>query len=97
MANARFGPVVLTTTPMTPFTAAGLDVFDIEPLPGDSPLLDLDNVILTPHLGSTSEEAVALAGLGEELKRVVLGGEVQNVVNPEARDSAKPTNQKDVC
>ena len=30
---------------------AGLDVFDYEPLPADSPLAMLDNVILTPHIG----------------------------------------------
>ncbi len=30
---------------------AGLDVFDYEPLPADSPLTMLDNVILTPHIG----------------------------------------------
>ena len=35
---------------------AGLDVFTQEPLPADSPLRNLDNVILTPHIGWTVEE-----------------------------------------
>ena len=34
--------------------AAGLDVTAPEPLPRDHPLLDLDNVVITPHLGSAS-------------------------------------------
>jgi glyoxylate reductase len=36
--------------------AAALDVTDPEPLPRDHPLLGLDNVIITPHLGSGSEQ-----------------------------------------
>ena len=43
---------------------AGLDVFETEPLPADSPLWALDNAIVTPHAGGTSdrypEQALAL-------------------------------------
>jgi D-3-phosphoglycerate dehydrogenase / 2-oxoglutarate reductase len=37
--------------------AAGLDVFEQEPLPEDSPLLTLDNAILTPHVAAYSPQA----------------------------------------
>jgi glyoxylate reductase len=36
--------------------AAALDVTDPEPLPRDHPLLRLDNVTITPHLGSATEQ-----------------------------------------
>lgn len=37
--------------------AAGLDVFAKEPLPKDSPLIKLNNVVITPHIGASTEEA----------------------------------------
>lgn len=36
--------------------AAGLDVFEVEPLPADSPLCQLDNAVLLPHIGSATTE-----------------------------------------
>ncbi len=42
--------------------AAGFDVFAQEPLQEDSPLRSLDNIILTPHLGASTEEAQLRVG-----------------------------------
>jgi len=37
---------------------AGLDVYDPEPLPADSPLLLMDNVVLSPHMAAHTDEAL---------------------------------------
>jgi D-3-phosphoglycerate dehydrogenase len=54
--NTSRGPIIdeaamLTVLREKKIAGAGLDVFDIEPLPVDHPLRKLDNVVLTPHLG----------------------------------------------
>lgn len=64
--------------------AAALDVADPEPLNADSPLLKMDNVVITPHVASTTPQAVtklrtdaagiaALALRGEKLPNIVNG------------------------
>jgi len=54
---------------------AGLDVFTFEPLPADSPLCHLDNVILTPHIGggSGTDDSLELGEVLEEIQRVLSG------------------------
>ena len=61
---------------------AGLDVFVHEP-PTDSPLLGLDNIILTPHLGASTDEAQEKAGVSVARSvRLALDGElVPDAVN----------------
>jgi D-3-phosphoglycerate dehydrogenase len=61
---------------------AGLDVFVSEP-PTGSPLLELDNIILTPHLGASTDEAQEKAGVSVARSvRLALGGElVPDAVN----------------
>ncbi len=63
---------------------AGLDVFAVEPLPPDDPLIGLENVILTPHwLASTSDVWSATGeAMGRGMLRAARGQPPENIVNP---------------
>jgi phosphoglycerate dehydrogenase-like enzyme len=65
---------------------AGLDVFEKEPLPPDSPLYDLDNVILSPHVAGFSPHYDERASdlFAENLRRYLAGEELLNLVDKEA-------------
>ena len=61
---------------------AGLDVYATEPCT-DSPLFGLDNVVATPHLGASTEEAQEKAGVAvaESVVAAFAGTEVPGAVN----------------
>jgi len=61
LINTSRGPLVdeaamLAALRDKKIAGAGLDVFDVEPLPLDHPLRKMDNVVITPHLGYVSEQ-----------------------------------------
>lgn len=86
--NIGRGPIVDTAALVSALqtghlAGACLDVTDPEPLPGDSPLWQMDNVIVTPHVASRA----ALTGarrwaiIKENMRRFAAGEELINVVD----------------
>lgn len=67
---------------------AALDVFESEP-PQESPLLELDNLLATPHIGASTAEAQRDAALivANEIITVFQGGSPRNVLNMPVMDS----------
>jgi phosphoglycerate dehydrogenase-like enzyme len=73
--NTSRGPIIeeaalLAALKEKRIAGAGLDVFDVEPLPLDHPLRRLDNVVLTPHLGYVSVQnyRAYFAGVVEDIR-----------------------------
>ncbi|HET7191117.1 MAG TPA: D-2-hydroxyacid dehydrogenase family protein [Pseudolabrys sp.] len=61
LINTSRGPIVdekalIAVLQAKSIAGAGLDVFDVEPLPLDHPFRKMDNVVITPHLGYVSEQ-----------------------------------------
>jgi phosphoglycerate dehydrogenase-like enzyme len=91
LINTSRGPLVDEAALVTALkegwiAGAALDVFETEPLPSDSPLIGLPNVMLTQHIaGVTWESMQAMTAMAVDSVAAVLRGEVPSTaVNPDA-------------
>jgi D-3-phosphoglycerate dehydrogenase len=70
---------------------AGLDVFPGHMLAADSPLLEMDNVVLTPHIGGATGESIERHSrmIVEDIERYLDGKRMRRVANPDALKVAR--------
>ena len=94
LINTARGPIVdhdalIKALQSNTIAGAGLDVLDPEPLPADSPLASMDNVILAPHTLAWTDQLYQLNGqqATEHVLAVLSGTIPQPVVNPEVLDN----------
>jgi glyoxylate/hydroxypyruvate reductase len=78
-------PALIEALQCGKLSGAGLDVFAVEPLPADSPLWDMTNVLVSPHSASTSdrENSRITDIFVENLQRFLDGEPLRNVLNTE--------------
>ena len=95
LINISRGPIVDELSLIQALTSgsiagAGLDTFDIEPLPTNHPLLGLSNTVITPHLGYVTEDGyrVRYTQVVEDI-RAFISGESIRVLNPQVLESAQ--------
>jgi phosphoglycerate dehydrogenase-like enzyme len=89
LINACRGPVVdeaalIRALQAKKISAAGLDVLEEEPTPANNPLLDMDNVLVTPHLAAFAQESFekSRAFAIQNTARVARGEAAESVVDP---------------
>jgi len=87
LINTSRGPIVdedalINALRENQIGGAGLDVFDVEPLPVDHPFRNMDNVVATPHLGGFIEDnyKIWFSGALEDIE-AWLGGEPIRVLS----------------
>ncbi len=92
LINTSRGPVVdeaalIAALQGGKIAGAGLDVFEVEPLPKDSPLMAMENVVLVPHTASYADETFAIMHrrVGEEAARALRGQMPNTPVNPQIK------------
>jgi D-3-phosphoglycerate dehydrogenase len=88
LINTSRGPIIEDTALLAALrekriAGAGLDVFDVEPLPLDHPYRKMDNVVITPHLGYVSVQNYRgyFKGIVEDI-RAWLDGKPVRVITP---------------
>jgi len=93
LINISRGPIVDEPSLIQALTSgtiagAGLDTFDIEPLPTNHPILGLSNTVITPHLGYVTEDGYRLryTQVVEDV-RAFTSGESIRVLNPQVLES----------
>ncbi len=89
--NTARGPLVdeealVTILRERRIAGAALDVFAVEPIPANHPLLGLDNVVLTPHVGFVTEETYRpfYTQAAESISDYLAGRTPSRLLNPEA-------------
>jgi D-3-phosphoglycerate dehydrogenase len=90
LINTSRGPLVdeaalVTALRRGTIAGAGLDVFEREPLDTRSPLVGLDNVVLSPHVAASTEEALERTAVltATQIVDVLEGRRPPHLVNPE--------------
>ncbi|KAA9160083.1 D-glycerate dehydrogenase [Amycolatopsis acidicola] len=97
LVNCSRGPVVeeaplVAALRENRLAGAALDVFEQEPLPVDSPLRRLENVILTPHIGGVTAQSdeVRAREIGRRVLACAAGTRPAGLVNPEVWEHRRP-------
>jgi D-3-phosphoglycerate dehydrogenase len=64
---------------------AGLDVFSMEPVDCDNEFLELENVIVTPHIGGNTIDTIERQSMmiAKDIQAILDGGRPENILNPE--------------
>ena len=88
LINASRGPVIdeaalIRLLEEGHLAAAGLDVFDPEPPLADNPLLKMKNVVLTPHIASSTDRGIyaMMHGVADQIIQILNGERPPHIVN----------------